>query len=472
MTTLPMAILPWREPEHAASLLDAAKEEAARFLASLPERPVRAPASLDELRGALSLPLPEGPSNALENFHDFVQAMDRGIVASPGPRYFGFVIGGTLPVSLAADWMVSAWDQNPGLYATSPATSVAEETAARWVLELLGLPRESGVGFVTGCQMANFTALAAARHAVLARAGWNVEDEGLQEAPPLAIVMSEEAHVTIHTALRYLGIGLRRAKLVRSDGQGRMDPSDLRRVLSTLRGPAIVCAQAGNVNTGAVDDLATIVEAAREHGAWVHVDGAFGLWAAVSETKRHLLRGFELADSWATDAHKWLNVPYDCGIVIVRDAAAHRGAMGVRAEYLEQTAGAERDELEWVPEFSRRGRSVPVYLALRALGRSGVAEIVDRCCAMARRMAETLGKENGVAILNDVALNQVLVRFGSSDEITREVIARVQKEGTCWLAGTVWQGRAAMRISVSNWSTDEEAIDRSADAIVRCFRGP
>ncbi|HEY0593582.1 MAG TPA: aminotransferase class V-fold PLP-dependent enzyme [Thermoanaerobaculia bacterium] len=472
MTTRPISILPWREPEHAASLLDAARDEAARFLVSLPERPVRAEASLEELRAALSLPLPDGPSDPLERFHDFVAAMDRGIVASPGPRYFGFVIGGTLPVSLAADWMVSAWDQNPGIYATSPATSVAEETAARWVLELLGLPRDSGVGFVTGCQMANFTALAAARHGALARAGWNVEEEGLQGAPPLTIVMSEEAHVTIHTSLRYLGLGLRRAKLVPSDGQGRMDPSALRRVLSTLSGPAIVCAQAGNVNTGAVDDLATIVEAAKERDAWVHVDGAFGLWAAVSETKRPLVRGIERADSWATDAHKWLNVPYDCGIVIVRDAAVHHGAMSVKAEYLEQTAGTERDEVDWNPEFSRRGRSLPVYLALRALGRAGVAEIVDRTCAMAVRMSEILARENGIAILNEVALNQVLVRFGESDEITRAVIARVQKEGTCWLGGTVWQGRAAMRISVSNWSTDDEAIDRSADAIIRCFRSP
>ncbi|MFZ2491006.1 MAG: aminotransferase class V-fold PLP-dependent enzyme [Thermoanaerobaculia bacterium] len=465
-----MPILPWRSPDQTAALLAAARDEAQRFLESLPSRPVRAEASLEELRESLSIPLPDGPTDPLEAFRAFARTMDRGIVASAGPRYFGFVIGGTLPVSIAADWMVSTWDQNPGLYATSPATSVAEETAARWVLELLGLPAASGVGFVTGCQMANFTALASARHAMYARAGWNVEENGLQGAPPLTIVMSEEAHATIHTSLRFLGLGLRGAKRVRADAQGRLDPSDLRRVLAEVEGSVIVCAQAGNVNSGAIDDFTAIVETAKEKGAWVHVDGAFGLWAAASEDKRGLVRGIELADSWATDAHKWLNVPYDCGIVIVRDAAAQRGAMGVHASYLQQTEGAERDELEWVPEFSRRGRSVPVYLALRALGRSGVAEIVDRCCALARRFAGLLEREKGVEVLSDVVLNQVLVRFGDSDEITRDVIARVQREGTCWLGGTVWQGRAAMRISVSNWSTDEADVDRSAEAVVRCFR--
>ncbi|HSN69632.1 MAG TPA: pyridoxal-dependent decarboxylase [Thermoanaerobaculia bacterium] len=451
-------------------MLAAAQEEAGRFLSSLPDRPVRAASPLDDLRRAIAVPLPDGPSDPVAAFRATVAAMDPGIVASAGPRYFGFVIGGTLPVSLAADWMVSAWDQNPGLYATSPATSVAEETAARWILELLDLPAGSGVGFVTGCQMANFTALAAARHGVLARAGWNVEEDGLQGAPPLAIVMSEEAHVTIHTSLRYLGIGLRKAKLVKADAQGRMDPGDLQRILATVSGPAIVCAQAGNVNSGAVDDMEAIADVAARSDAWLHVDSAFGLWAAASPSKKSLVRGIERADSWATDAHKWLNVPYDCGIVIVKDAAAHRNAMSVKASYLEQTAGAERDEVDWVPEFSRRGRSVPVYAALRALGRGGVAEIVDRGCAMAERMADILRSETGVAILNDVVLNQVLVRFGDSDETTREVIARVQRDGTCWLAGTVWKERAAMRISVSNWATDEESIDRSAAAILRCYR--
>jgi glutamate/tyrosine decarboxylase-like PLP-dependent enzyme len=465
-----MSILPWRSRENISAVLAAAKEEAERFLGSLDDRPVRAAATLEELRRALAIPLPAAGSDPVESFRELVAAMDPGIVASAGPRYFGFVIGGTLPVSLAADWMVSTWDQNPGLYATSPATSVAEETAARWVVELLGLPQKSGVGFVTGCQMANFTALAAARHAILARAGWNVEEDGLQGAPRLTVVMSEEAHVTIHTSLRYLGIGLRTAKLVKADDQGRLDPGDLRRVLASVEGPVIVCAQAGNVNTGALDDVGAIVDIAKEKNAWVHVDAAFGLWAAASPERRHLVRGIERADSWATDAHKWLNVPYDCGIVIVRDAAAHRNAMTVKASYLEQTAGAERDEVDWVPEFSRRGRSIPVYAALRTLGRSGVAEIVDRGCAMAGRMADHLRREPGLEILSDVVLNQILVRFGDSDETTREVIARIQREGTCWLAGTVWKGRAAMRISVSNWATDEEAIDRSAEAILRCYR--
>ncbi|MGH9458657.1 MAG: pyridoxal phosphate-dependent decarboxylase family protein [Thermoanaerobaculia bacterium] len=454
------------------TLLDAARREAGAFLDSLPTRPVRASATLDELRAALAVPLPDGPQDPLRTFEAVVRAMDPGIVASAGPRYFGFVIGGSVPVSLAADWMVSAWDQNPGIYATSPASSVAEETAARWVLDLLGLPEQSGVGFVTGCQMANFTALAAARHAVLGRAGWDVEQDGLQGAPRVNLVVSEEGHVTIHTALRYLGFGLRGARVVKTDEQGRMRPDDLQRVLADVDGPAIVCAQIGNVNTGAIDPAGEIAAIAHEKNAWVHVDGAFGLWAAASPSRRALVEGLVDADSWATDAHKWLNVPYDCGIVIVRDAAAHRGAMSVKASYLEQTDGAERDELDWVPEFSRRARSVPVYAALRTLGRSGVAALVDRCCDLAARMAQRLGAAKGVAVLNDVVLNQVLVRFDDSDEATREVIRRVQDDGTCWLGGTTWKEKAAMRISVSNWSTDEEAIDRSADAILRVFGAP
>ncbi|HVR44748.1 MAG TPA: aspartate aminotransferase family protein [Thermoanaerobaculia bacterium] len=465
-----MSILDWRDPARVRALLDAARDEALRFIEELPSRPVRASASIDELRASLGVPLPEALADPVETFESFIRSMDRGIVASAGPRYFGFVIGGSVPISLAADWMVSTWDQNPGLYATSPATSVAEETAARWVLDLLGLPPSSGVGFVTGCQMANFTALAAARHAVLERAGWDVEQDGLQGAPKVHVVMGDEAHVTIHTALRYLGLGLRTARLVPCDDQGRMRPDALERALADVDGPAIVCAQVGNVNTGAIDPVPEIAAIAHQHGAWLHLDGAFGLWAAASPARRSLVDGIDRADSWATDAHKWLNVPYDCGLVIVKDAAAHRAAMSVKASYLEQSAGAERDELDWVPEFSRRGRSVPVYAALLALGRTGVAEIIDRGCDMAARIAGRLDREDGIRILNEVVLNQVLVRFGEDDEATREVVRRVQSDGTCWLAGTTWKEMAAMRISVSNWSTDEEAIDRSADAIIRAAR--
>jgi glutamate/tyrosine decarboxylase-like PLP-dependent enzyme len=450
-------------------MLESAREAADQFLRTLPSRPVRAEADLASLRSLLDRPLSERPAAPEDTFREIVAGIEPGIVASAGPRYFGFVIGGTLPISLAADWMLSAWDQNPGLYATSPAIAVAEETAAKWVLDLLGLPPESGVGFVTGCQMANFTALAAARHEVLRRVGWDVEENGLQDAPKISVVVSEEAHATIHRALRYLGLGAGRSIRVRADEQGRMDPDDLERVLTGVEGPLIVCAQAGNVNSGAFDAVARITAATHARGGWLHVDGAFGLWAAASPSLQTLTKGIEEADSWATDAHKWLNVPYDCGIVIVRDRSAHRGSMTVKASYLVQTEGAERDAVDWVPEFSRRGRGFPVYAALRALGRSGVGELIDSNCALARRMADRLSRTEGVEILAEIVLNQVLVRFGGSDDATREVIRLVQQEGTCWLAGTTWRGMAAMRISVSNWSTTQRDADQSTDSILRAW---
>ncbi|MGA7616033.1 MAG: aminotransferase class V-fold PLP-dependent enzyme [Thermoanaerobaculia bacterium] len=466
-----------KEQRHAITLrvLDRARQEAQRFLDSLESRPVRAAASLGELREALGGDLPEKGTDPVAEIASIAEAMDRGIVASAGPRYFGFVIGGSTPATIAADWLTSVWDQNPGLYATSPAMSVAEETAARWVLELLGLPATAGLGFVTGCQMANFTCLAAARHAVLRRIGWDVEENGLQGAPKVNIVISEEAHVTIHTSLRMLGFGLEGAKVVPTDDEGRMRADDLQSVLGRLEGPTIVCAQAGNVNSGSFDPISEIVEIAHARGAWVHIDGAFGLWASVVSSRAHLLRGFERADSWATDAHKWLNVPYDCGIAIVADRNAQRGAMSVKAAYLEHAENAERDPFEWGPEFSRRGRGFTVYTALRTLGRQGVVAMIERNCDQASRIAKRLGEEKGIEILNDVVLNQVLVRFeGENDEagdqLTREVIRRVQQEGTCWLGGTVWHGKGAMRISVSNWSTTDEDIDRSADAILRAWR--
>jgi glutamate/tyrosine decarboxylase-like PLP-dependent enzyme len=390
-------------------------------------------------------------------------------MASAGPRYFGFVIGGSLPVAVAADWLTTAWDQNAGIYVTSPAASVVEDVAREWLLDLLELPPSCGLGFATGCQMANYTALAAARHGVLRRAGWNVEEEGLAGAPRVNLVAGAEAHVTILGALRYLGFGTRALQRVETDEQGRMRPEKLRELLAHLNGPTIVCAQAGNVNSGAVDPMRELAGIAHEHDAWLHVDGAFGLWGRASARHRPLLDGVELADSWATDAHKWLNVPYDCGIVIVRDAAAHRASMTTTAEYLEQTAGKERDEFDWVPEFSRRARGFTVYAALRHLGRDGIEALIDRNCAQARQFAAILARDPRVRILIDVVLNQVLVRFGDDDATTRSVIANVQKEGTCWLAGTTWHGMAAMRISVSNWSTSSEDVERSAAAILRCI---
>jgi glutamate/tyrosine decarboxylase-like PLP-dependent enzyme len=323
--------------------------------------------------------------------------------------------------------------------------------------------------------MANFTGLAAGRHAVLERAGWNVEERGLGGAPAVSVIVGEEAHVTILMSLRLLGLGSGRVIRVPVDGQGRMRQEELRRVLAGLPGPALVCAQAGNVNTGAFDPVGEIADIAHERGAWVHVDGAFGLWAAASPSLREHVRGVERADSWATDGHKWLNVPYDCGIALVADGAAHKAAMTGTASYLVQSGGAERDPQDWVPEFSRRARGVPVYAALRSLGRRGVTDLVERCCRLARRMAARLATHPGARILNEVVLNQVLVRFeppGIDDAgaFTKAVIARVQREGTCWMAGTRWQGRDAMRLSISNWSTQEEDIDRSAEAILAAAR--
>lgn len=451
-------------------LLSRATALAARFRESLSERPVRASATLAQLRASLGGPLSPSGRPGMKVLEELAAAAEPGLVASSGPRYFGFVIGGTLPVALATDFLVSAWDQNPGLYVTSPAVAVIEETAASWLLDLFGLPPESGVGFVTGGQMANFTGLAAARHEVLRRAGWNVEEEGLANAPPVRLIASEEAHVTILSSLRLLGFGAGRVRRVPADGEGRMRADAVAAALAAGEGPAIVCAQAGNVNTGSFDPFRPIADACAAHGAWLHVDGAFGLWAAAAPSRRWLTEGVSRADSWAVDAHKWLNIPYDCGVAIVRNAAAHRAAMTAGAAYLIQTAGAERDNFEWVPEFSRRARALPAYAALRSLGKDGVAALVTRGCDLARRMADRLRAAPGVAVLNDVVLNQVLVRFGDSDERTRAIVSGVQEEGTCWLSGTTWRGRAAMRISVVGASTTEEDADRSVEAILRVAR--
>ena len=465
------------------TLLHQTADLAADFLEGLPSRPVRAKASHEELVASMGGALPERGEAAGEIVDHLATIADRGLIASAGPRYFGFVIGGSLPAALAADWLTSAWDQNAGLYAIGPSASVAEEVAAGWLIDLFGLPATSSVGFSTGATMASFTALAAGRHRVLERLGWNVEEDGLIGAPDIAVVVGAEAHVTIHVSLQMLGLGRNHVHRVAADGQGRMRADALRETLAAVREqPVLVCAQSGNVNTGAFDPLPEIVAAVRElPNAWLHVDGAFGLWAAASPTLSHLTVGLADADSWTTDAHKWLNVPYDSGIAIVRDAAAHHAAMTLGAAYYVETAGGERDPYNWVAESSRRARGFPIYAALRQLGRNGVAEMIDRCCALARRMADGLRDAPGVTILNDVVLNQVLVRFAppvasdgaasheaAGDTFTREVIAAVQADGTCWLGGTTWRGLAAMRISVSNWSTTEADADLSVAAIRRC----
>jgi glutamate/tyrosine decarboxylase-like PLP-dependent enzyme len=445
-----------------------AADYATQFHRTLDERPVRAERTFGELRDALAMPLPDAGAPDEQVLAELVEGAAPGIVGSQTGRYFGFVIGSALPASVAADWLASAWDQNAFNVTLSPAAAAFEDVAAGWLADLLLLPEGVSSGFVTGAQGANTTALAAARQHVLARAGWDVARDGLSGAPRIRVLVGGERHVTIARSLRLLGLGTSSLELVPVDEQGRLRADALLDALTSGDGPTIVCAQAGNVNTGAFDPVDEFVDACRDAGAWVHVDGAFGLWAAASPRYRHLVAGCERADSWATDAHKWLNVPYDCGVVFCRDPEAHGQAMAVAASYLVRTDG--RSGSDWVPESSRRARGFAVWAALRSLGRNGVADLVDRCCAHARLFAELLGTEPGVEILNDVVLNQVLVRFDGSDEKTREVVRRVQEDGTCWLGGTEWQGRAAMRISVSSFRTTREDVERSATAILQAAR--
>ena len=469
-----------------------AHELARGFLRNLPARRVGARGTLASLRRELGGPLTEDGRDATGVIEALAAGVDPGLVASAGPRYFGFVTGGSLPAAVAADWLTTAWDQNGALMATSPAAAIVEEIVAEWILDLARLPKTASVGLVTGCQMANFTGLAAARHAVLSRAGWNVAERGLREAPPVRIFAGADAHVTIHAALRMLGFGAADVVTIDADTQGRMRADALAAAIRDLTPPLIVCAQAGNVNTGACDPLAEIVDIAHARGAWVHVDGAFGLWASVAPARRHLVSGLARADSWATDGHKWLNVPYDCGIAVVRDADAHRAAMSSSASYLERREETGRDPLDWVPEASRRARAFVVYAALRSLGRRGVADLVERCCRHASLMADLIGADPHAEILNEVVLNQVLARFHpepithspspdqppapgpqsrqASDELTRAVIDRVQHGGVCWAGGTTWHGLTAMRISVCNWSTTEDDVRQAAEAILAAAR--
>ena len=443
--------------EHTATL-------SRRYLEQVAHRPVTAQLSSAELGQLLGVPLSAEGEPDLSVIDSLAHAGATGTMASTGPRYFGFVVGGNLPAALAADWLVSTWDQNSGIYVLSPLVAVIEQITIRWLLEIAGLPATMSAGFTTGCQMASFTALAAARHRVLECAGWDVEADGLFGAPPIDVIISDEAHYTIVMALRLLGLGGKRLRRIETDSQGRMRADALRSALKSGQGPCIVCAQAGNVNTGAFDPLQPITESARDRNAWLHVDGAFGLWAAASPELAALTQGIEHADSIATDGHKWLNVPYDCGIVFCADSAAHRAAMSLAAAYIVGSSG-ERDPHEFVPDESRRARAVPLYAALRSLGRNGLENLVERCCRHARRFAQGL-RAAGYEVLNDVVLNQVLVSFGDAEQ-TRCTVAEIQREGTCWCAGTVWQGRTAMRISVSNWRTTDEDVELSLQAMLR-----
>jgi glutamate/tyrosine decarboxylase-like PLP-dependent enzyme len=445
------------------------------YVASRRDRAVWATASLDQLRAALGGPLPTEPIDPTLVIEALARAAEPGLVTTTGPRYFGFVTGGALPATVAAEWLAAVWDQPASLYVLSPAAAVVEEVAASWLIDLLGLPAKCSVGFVTGCHLANFTALAAARHELLRRAGWDVEADGLQGAPRLRVIVGDEVHVSVIGALRMLGIGSRQVTRVAADGQGRMRPDALGDALAADQGvPTIICAQAGNVNSGAFDPLDAIADLAASHQAWLHVDGAFGLWAAASSTLQHHVSGIARADSCATDAHKWLNVPYDSGLVFVAHPEAHRAAMSLSAAYLVRSPQEPREPMDWVPESSRRARGFGVYAALRSLGRSGVAELVGRCCRLARLFADRLQTEPSIRILNDVVLNQVLVRVEpparNADAATRAALKIVQDEQICWLGGSRWHDMEAMRISVSNWSTTEEDIERSADSIIRAAR--
>jgi len=439
-------------------LLQHAAQRADAYLESLHERAVAPDANSCDALSALDGDLP----NETTDPRAVIDLLDRyatpATMGMAGPRFFGFVIGGSLPVALAANWLATAWDQNTGLYNITPATARLEQTALRWMLDVLDLPRTCGGAFVTGATVANFVALAAARHSVLKRMGWNVEADGLFGAPPITVVIGAEAHPTLIKSLGLLGLGRNRVVKVPADGQGRLRVD----ALPAIDGPAIVCAQVGNVNTGACDAVAEI--RSRIGDAWLHVDGAFGLWARSAPSRAEHVRGVDRADSWATDAHKWLNVPYDCGLAFVRDADALRAAMAITAEYL-PTQSPWRNPSDFVPELSRRARGVDVWATLRHLGRNGVAEMIERNCRQARRFADAL-RDAGCEILNDVVLNQVLVSFGDAQR-TQRVIAAVQADGTCWCGGTVWQGKTAMRISVCSWATTDADVERSIDAIVR-----
>jgi glutamate/tyrosine decarboxylase-like PLP-dependent enzyme len=446
------------------ALLTDAAARAARYLETLDTRRVGPdPADVARAREALGGPLPPAsadPAEVLARLDTFGSPATMG---SAGGRFFGFVIGGSLPIAVASNWLGTAWDQNSSLHATTPIASILEEISLGWLIDALALDPEIAGGFVTGATMANFSGLAAARHHLLARAGWDVERRGLFGAPEIRVVLGEEAHSTLFAALSLVGFGSDRVVRVPVDDQGRIRAD----ALPPLDDRTLVCIQAGNVNSGAFDPAEAIIARAREAGAWVHVDGAFGLWAAASPAYAHLARGFSRADSWATDAHKWLNVPYDSGLVFCRHAEALRGAMSVSAAYL--PVGALREACHYTPELSRRARGIDIWAALATLGRAGLADLIDRTCRHARRFAEGL-RAAGHEVLNDVALNQVLVSFGAP-EVTRRVIEGIQADGTCWCGGTEWQGRTAMRISVSSWATTDADVEKSLAAMLRVAAG-
>ncbi len=444
-------------------LLRRTAELAGDYLDSLDERPVFPLASMEEIAEALGGPLPQSPSDPLEVVELMAREVERGVVATAGGRYFGYVTGSALPATIGADWLTTIWDQCAGLGALGPSAMVVEEIVGDWLKDVFALPEHASFAITTGCQMAHVTALAAARHHVLEKVGWDVREGGLAGSPPITVVVGRLRHVTVDRALRLLGIGSGQIVVVPADAHGRMEAPGVRAALAEVDGPTIVVAQAGEVNTGSYDPLGEIVDAVRETDAWLHVDGAFGLWVAASPARRHLVEGVTGADSWATDGHKWLNVPYDCGLAFCAHPASHNASMTMKASYFEGQGKWIRDAVDWTPESSRRGRAFTVYAALRSLGREGLTDLVDRCCDLATRFAAGVERLPGCEVVNDVLINQVLFRF-EDDETTLRVLEDVQRSGEAWMGGTTWDGRAAIRVAVSSWRTTEADIDRTVTA--------
>lgn len=456
--------------------LRSAAEHAIRFRRDIVSRTQRPLQNFGQSLKVFQEALPESGEAAAPVIDELVAKTEPGLHAMTGPRFYGWVIGGSHPVGVAADWLTSAWGQNVGNHHATPAASAAEAIAAGWLLELLDLPRSSSVGFVTGATVANFVCLAAARNAVLHRVGWDVEAKGLFGAPAIEVVIGDDAHTTVFSALAFLGLGADRVTRIKTDAQGRMLTDDFAAAMKRIEGPSIVIMQAGQINTGGFDDFAALIPLAKQAGAWVHVDGAFGAWARACPTKQALAVAMDQADSWATDGHKWLQTPYDCGYAIVRDAEAHRRAMTIAASYLPPSAEGERDPSHFVPELSRRARGFPTWAMIKHLGRAGIANMVERHCRVARLIAEGLSADNTIEVLNDVVLNQVMVRFGAdepddvADELTKATIARIQSDGICFTGGAKWRGRQVMRISVISWLIDDAGGRMTVEAIKSAWR--
>jgi len=459
-------------------VLSLAQHEAFSFLSNLDRAPVGATVDVETLRQQLTKPLANTGLPPEQVITELVSDVAGGLIGSTGGRFFAWVIGGSVPAALAADWLTSTWDQNAALYATSPAAAVVEEVAGLWLKDILHLPAHASFALVTGCQMAHVTCLAAARHALLAERGWDIEERGLYGAPPIRILSSAQRHGSFERAVRLLGLGREHVICLTSDAQDRLEPAALQKALDDdPSAPTIVLLQAGDINIGAFDDFEALIPVAKRHGAWVHVDGAFGLWAAASPRYRHLVKEVEAADSWATDGHKWLNVPFDCGYAFIAHADAHRASLSHRAAYITHHDEA-RDEMDWNPEWSRRARGFPTYAALRQLGRDGISELIERCCRHAHELVMGIGSLPGAEVLWEPIINQGLVRFLDSsaehdhDRRTEEVIAAIVGAGEAFFGGTTWRGKRAMRVSVCNWRTSDEDVQRSINSVARVLGQP